>query len=678
MITVNSRRNYSCRGRRDSFTFTKWGVVTLTVISPKPQPVLSVSPSWPNPGASVTLNCEGLELQSAGWRFFWYKTVPDLSKRNYRPSYTYELLPGSTNGTEQNSFIINGPTLTAGFVCRAGRGEPKFYTHYSEVKFVWSADSAAASLSVNPDRVQHFRSESVTLTCKGNSTEWRVMKSTERDHLSFCSNWGKMTGSTCTINMNWSPSGVFWCESGSGEFSNAVNITIHAPKPQPVLSVSPSWPNPGASVTLNCEGLELQSAGWRFFWYKTVPDTSKRNYRPSYTYELLPGSTNGTEQNSFIINGPTLTAGFVCRAGRGEPKFYTNYSEVKFVWSADSHPAASLSVSPDRVQHFVDQSVTMKCGENDTKWRLRRFTESTSPSHVRCSNWGTMHGSSCTIDRLEDHSGVYWCESESGKFSNSVNITVQDDYDDIILVSPVHPVTEGDPVTLSCRDKKQNLLSNVFFYHNDKLIQNDSREELKISAVSKSDEGFYKCQHSGKESPSSWMSVRVTLSSPVSSSRLLLIIGPISGIILIIFLLLLWRYRRPKDLCSFRSDKNNQRSTTNHRAEIEISDNNAPSEGDALYASVKPSEAAAPAEPKEITYTMIKFKKLRKKRKPRKPEERVVYAEVKPRAAELAPTYAVVNKSKAKKNRKGKPAATNEPVYSEIKSGATLNDESAL
>ena len=82
-----------------------------------------------------------------------------------------------------------------------------------------------------------------------------------------------------------------------------------------------------------------------------------------------------------------------------------------------------------------------------------------------------------------------------------------EDINGIILVSPVHPVTEGDPVTLSCRDKEQKL-SNVFFYHNNKLIHNDGRGELNISAVSKSDEGFYKCEHSGKESPQSWMAVR--------------------------------------------------------------------------------------------------------------------------------------------------------------------------
>uniref|UniRef100_A0A3Q2GC67 Ig-like domain-containing protein n=1 Tax=Cyprinodon variegatus TaxID=28743 RepID=A0A3Q2GC67_CYPVA len=250
-------------------------------------------------------------------------------------------------------------------------------------------------------------------------------------------------------------------------------------KPPPVLSVSPSWLSPGASVTLSCGGLEHPSAGWRFFWYKVVPAKSSS----SYSLELLTGGTNWTEQNSYLINGQNHTAGYVY-----------------------AHPAASLSVTPDRVQHFIYQSVTLSCQGNNTEWRLRSFRETGGLPHIHCSSWGIMSGFSYTITPDWSHSGVYWCESGSADFSNAVNITVQGS---IILVSPALPVTEGDPVTLSCRDKEQKLLSNVFFYHNNKLIHNDSREELKISAVSKSDEGFYKCEHSGKESPQSWMAVRV-------------------------------------------------------------------------------------------------------------------------------------------------------------------------
>ncbi|KAF3837229.1 hypothetical protein F7725_004693 [Dissostichus mawsoni] len=53
----------------------------------------------------------------------------------------------------------------------------------------------------------------------------------------------------------------------------------------------------------------------------------------SYSYELLPGSENGTEEDLFIIDGQTHTAGYVCIAGRGDRVYYSSYSKPKFVWS---------------------------------------------------------------------------------------------------------------------------------------------------------------------------------------------------------------------------------------------------------------------------------------------------------------------------------------------------------
>ncbi|XP_017165804.1 uncharacterized protein LOC103480266 [Poecilia reticulata] len=242
-----------------------------------------------------------------------------------------------------------------------------------------------------------------------------------------------------------------------------------------------------------------------------------------------------------------------------------------------------------------------------------------------------MTGSTCTINMNLFHSGVYWCESGSGEFSNAVNITVHDDSSAPLLLSPVHPVTEGDPVTLSCRDKKQNLLSNVFFYHNDKLIHNDSREELKISAVSKSDEGFYKCQHSGKDSPRSWMSVRAAVPSPISS-LVMFIVGPVVGIILIILLILLWRCRRSKDLCCIRSKGSQSNSQTFNRNQTEHRDYSSLHHGNAdLYDTVSSPEAAGNAsdEPRDVTYTPIELKTFGKEKKHPAPEKGAVYSEVK-------------------------------------------------
>uniref|UniRef100_A0A3Q1BBK9 Ig-like domain-containing protein n=1 Tax=Amphiprion ocellaris TaxID=80972 RepID=A0A3Q1BBK9_AMPOC len=307
--------------------------------------------------------------------------------------------------------------------------------------------------------------------------------------------------------------------------SNSPENLFPTDKPKAVLSVSPSWLSPGTSVTLSCE-VEHSSAGWRFYWYKAVPDLSGT----SYSYELLPGSINGTEQDSYIIHGKTQTAGFTCRAGRGDPEYYSDYSDPKFVWSGDFHPAASLTVNPDTVQHFSSTSVSLSCEGNSTKWRV--IGSINNVFMLQCSILGTMNGSTCNVDRILPVDIVYWCESGSA-FSNAVNITGH-----IILVSPVHPVTEGDSVTLGCKLRTQNVLSNVFFYKDDKLIQNDSRGEMSISAVSESDEGFYKCQYSGKESPQSWMAVKSS-SSEKSSFPVLLITGLVCGVLLILILLFL-------------------------------------------------------------------------------------------------------------------------------------------
>ncbi|XP_038161156.1 uncharacterized protein LOC119796601 [Cyprinodon tularosa] len=469
---------------------------------------------------------------------------------------------------------------------------------------------------------------SITLTCSvPSSAGWKFDWFRPSWHHAAQSNRKNEADGVLRV----SEGGIYSCRGGRGDpvFYTESSNEVYVRKTGdllPVLSVSPSWLSPGASVTLSCE-VEPQSAGWRFFWYKAVPDVPSR----SYSFKLLPDITNRTELNSSILHGQNHTAGYVCGAGREDPADFTAYSELKFVWSADPHPAASLSVSPDRVQHFNSDSVSLSCEGNSAEWIVKWITE--AGSLFDCSLWDIMNRSTCSISLHSYHSGVYWCESGSGHFSNTVNITVQKDINGIILVSPVHPVTEGDPVTLSCRDKEQKLLSNVFFYHNNKLIHNDGREELNISAVSKSDEGFYKCEHSGKKSPQSWMAVRVPLTSPVSSSLpVLLIVGPVIGLILIILLI----------LCCCRWSK-----------------------GDAhIYDIISSAEAAGNAgeELRDHTYSLIEIKSSKKEsRHHRPPEEGAVYSEGKTGAA-----------------GKSSPAAEDAVVYSEIRSVPALQDNADM
>ncbi|XP_039677749.1 uncharacterized protein LOC120572475 isoform X2 [Perca fluviatilis] len=222
--------SYRCKGKnKDQLSSTEWSdALQLTVYQSTPEPVLTVSPLWPNPEDSVTLNCK-VEHPSAGWRFYWYKDVPKLKSET---TYIHELLPGLDSGSENDSYIVRGQPHTAAYYCTAKRGSPAYNSQKSKRRFVWSRDfNSAASLTVTPDRVQHLF-ESVSLRCEGKSTQWRVMMFTATDQLSRCYGWGVMNGSTCNIERLLYSDSVYWCESGSGDFSNAVNISVHFYRPE--------------------------------------------------------------------------------------------------------------------------------------------------------------------------------------------------------------------------------------------------------------------------------------------------------------------------------------------------------------------------------------------------------------------------------------------------------------
>uniref|UniRef100_A0A4W4G948 Ig-like domain-containing protein n=1 Tax=Electrophorus electricus TaxID=8005 RepID=A0A4W4G948_ELEEL len=201
--------------------------------------VLSVSPqSWQTEGVSVTLNCE-VRNSSAGWTFRWYRLLSD-SSRGAGGSYT--LSPAALHHTGV-------------YVCSAVRREPAYQRQYSNLQPLWITDeSPPASLIISPSRTQHFSGDSLSLSCEGQSDSagWRLRRYTHSRRLSDCSSdWGSVTGSTCTIStINTSHSAVYWCQSESGGNSNPVNITVHIGG---VILESPVYPvTEGDPLTLHC------------------------------------------------------------------------------------------------------------------------------------------------------------------------------------------------------------------------------------------------------------------------------------------------------------------------------------------------------------------------------------------------------------------------------------------
>ncbi|XP_030287734.1 uncharacterized protein LOC115590496 isoform X2 [Sparus aurata] len=551
-----------------------------------------------------TLTCS-VNPSSPGWKYFWYR-----GKKTSEPLTTHDV------------FFISNEKISVSqgalYWCRGGRGQPVYYTEYSN-----SIATNKAVVTLQPSWPKIYYQETITLKCEienGGDTEWEYAWALPRPYLPYHQNEYMIKDAQSSDAGDYRCMGREKSGQSQTEWSDPFSLTL-SDKPLPVLTVSPSWLSAGASVTLTCS-VKDQSAGWRFYWYKTGHDPSDNDY----SYELLPGSSSGTEQDSYIVHGQTHTAGYVCRAGRGDPVSYTYYSEPKFVWSADFHPAASLT----------------------------------------CPYWGTVTGSTCKTHTSQYIDGVYWCESETGQFSNAVNITGQ--YSEIILVSPVHPVAEGHSVTLGCKLKTETVLSNVDFYKDGQLIQNGTRRELTIPAVSKSDEGFYKCK--GKDSPhgwqswtspKSWMSVKSVTRPESSSFPVLLIVGLVCGVLLIILLLLLLlvclyhHYKKSKESSFIRSQSTNQGSATDHminQDESRFKEMPSSLYGDAgLYESIKGLEEAEHEESIDATYSLIELRNI---------DDNVMYAQVHCHNKAMTDI------------RKSRPAAEDETVYSEVKPGAPL------
>ncbi|XP_047443807.1 uncharacterized protein LOC125009686 [Mugil cephalus] len=169
--------------------------------------------------------------------------------------------------------------------------------------------------------------------------------------------------------------------------------------------------------------------------------------------------------------------------------------------------AAFLSISPNRLQFFEYESVTLYC-DGVFYCDVEHKSIGETPSCCTTNNT-TSQGPNCTIENVfQIDSGKYWCE-EGGERSNIININVVSG--SVILESPALPVMEEEDVTLSCRTKISSSNIQADFYKDGIHRKSSSPGTLTIKTISMPDQGFYKCNTSGVgESPQSWLSVRVS------------------------------------------------------------------------------------------------------------------------------------------------------------------------
>ncbi|KAK5608246.1 hypothetical protein CRENBAI_002083 [Crenichthys baileyi] len=124
--SVSSAGEYWCRGKKklDLCSSTSWSYpIKMTVMSGKPKAKISVD-FFPLNG-KWTLTCS--VKASRPWKYFWYKGEKSS-----------EFLP-THQAAESNAHIQ--VSQTGLYWCRAGRGDPIYYTEFSESLKVGTQDS---------------------------------------------------------------------------------------------------------------------------------------------------------------------------------------------------------------------------------------------------------------------------------------------------------------------------------------------------------------------------------------------------------------------------------------------------------------------------------------------------------------------------------------------------------
>ncbi|XP_076829404.1 Fc receptor-like protein 5 [Brachyhypopomus gauderio] len=515
-----------------------------------------------------------------------------------------------------------------------------------EIFCCFSTERPTAVVSIEPDP-QVFVGETVTLRCNivgGDVTRWQYSWYEEGSDRHVHS------GQVYKISyVTESHAGKYTCrgtEAGGSRNSHTsydVTLTVSV-KPKPELTSSFQGATLiGNPVTLYCK-LE-QSAGWRFYWSKHTQN---------------PENETSTETSSTTISSVTPSDGgqYWCRGGRGNPVYYTHYSDALWVNVTGVPSLLSLIISPNRRQHFSGHSLSLSCEDqsHSTAWTVLQYTQNRSVSDCS-SGWGSVTGSTCTISSLStSHTGVYWCQSESAGSSNPVNITVHDG--DVILDSPVHPVTEGDSLTLRCLCSQTPSNLTASFYKDGSPFQTQTTGQITIPAISKSDEGLYYCKYpESRESPHSWVSVRGSGSSDVPVG---LIVGLCLTLLFIILLILLWSFKKNKGSGS-PSPPTGRQQNTSQSCSGPGSSLSGPSllqpGSDQVYANVGNRITAdnTSTGPQDGTYALIELKNYRRHSKDdgAGPSD-VIYAEIEIQTDDAGPSALTYADIEIKDNKKPK------------------------
>uniref|UniRef100_A0AAY3ZUR0 Ig-like domain-containing protein n=1 Tax=Denticeps clupeoides TaxID=299321 RepID=A0AAY3ZUR0_9TELE len=235
----------------------------------RPMPVVTLTPTETQifSGQSVSLTCDILSGKPQDWKYSWFKKGY-LAYNQVSSEQEYRISPA--NESHSGDYTCRGTRKSDSQNSRTNLPIPE--------------------LTVDPQGPV-FTGETVTLKCGlATSGGWRYK-------------WYKGSSQTEV--------------SQSDHYHRAGDTLTIRSKPNPKLSSDRAEQVfTGSSVTLSCEA--NLSAGWEFYWYRHTPNSDP---------------VGQTAVNSYTISSIKVSDGgqYWCSAGRGNPVFYTHYSNAVWV-----------------------------------------------------------------------------------------------------------------------------------------------------------------------------------------------------------------------------------------------------------------------------------------------------------------------------------------------------------
>ncbi|XP_023201714.1 leukocyte immunoglobulin-like receptor subfamily B member 3A [Xiphophorus maculatus] len=503
-------------------------------------------PNWPQmfSGESITLTCEVQGGETTEWTCEW-RTSGSIIHKTDSKDWTFNVSESSSGN----------------YMCQC-RSRDDWYssTQWSETITLSVSTKPGAKLSAGSSTIPV--GGSVTLSCSVEpSAGWKYRwfrRTSDSSFVEFSRNNEENREITVTQG------GIYKCDGERGNpslysHSSLENIIEIMFSNKVFVTRQPNWPQmfSGESITLTCEVQGGETTEWTCEWRRS-------------------GSIiQWTDSKDWTFNVSESSSGnYTCQC-RSRDDWYssTQWSETIRLSVSSAKPRAKLAAGSSTIP--VGGSVTLSCSvEPSAGWKYRWFRRTSDSSFVEFSR-NNEENREITVTQ----GGIYKCDGKRGNpsfyshssleniieimFSNKVFVTRQPNWPHIF---------SGESITLTCEVQGGETTEWTCDWRRSGSIIHKTDNKDWTFNVSESSSGNYMCQCRSRDdwySSTQWSeTITVTVSSPVISSfPVMLIVGPVSGIVLIVLLLLLWRCRRSKDLScirSFQSESSSQRPTTNH------------------------------------------------------------------------------------------------------------------